>query len=151
MSLVWMGWTASAIRDLRGESVGVERGMDEVAPEVKAIAEKAVPRMSDLPARRQGMVIRFTHDMDRLARSLARVTKRGGHLVVVVADSQLKGVPISNAAICAGAATRHGFEMVERAERELPSQHRYLPPPSTSTGTLATRMKHEIIFTFRRT
>jgi hypothetical protein len=151
MSLVWMGWTASGIRELRGTSVGVERGMDEVAPEVQAIAERAVPRMGDLPARRQGMVLRFTHDMDRLARSLARVTKRKGYLVVVVADSQLKGVSISNADICAGAATRHGFEMVERAERQLPSQHRYLPPPTASTGTLATRMKHEIIFTFRRT
>lgn len=150
MSLVWMGWTASAIRDLRGESVGVERGMEDVAPEVKAIAEKAVPRMSDLPARRQGMVLRFTHDMDKLARSFARVTRRDGHLVMVVADSQLKGVPISNADICAGAATSHGFQMIERTERQLPSQHRYLPPPTTSTGTLATRMKHEIIFTFRR-
>lgn len=151
MTLVWMGWTASAIRELRGESVGVERALDTVAPEVKAIAEKAVPRISDLPARRQGMVLRFAHDMSRLTRSLARVTKWNGHLVMVVADSQLKGVPISNAAICVGAATRHGFEMVERTERELPTQHRYLPPPTTSTGTLATRMKHEIIFTFRRT
>jgi hypothetical protein len=115
------------------------------------MAEKAVPRISDLPPRRQGMVLRFTHDMDRLARSLARVTKPDGHLVMVVADSQLKGVPISNAQICAGAATRNGFELVEEKVRPLPAQHRYLPPPTASTGTLATRMKHEVIFTFRRT
>ncbi len=150
MTLVWMGWTADAIRDLRGESVGVERGMNEVGAHVTAIAEKAVPRLSDLPPRRQGMVLRFTHDMDRLARSLARVTKPDGHLVMVVADSQLKGVPISNAQICAGAATRNGFELVEQKVRPLPAQHRYLPPPTASTGTLATRMKHEVIFTFRR-
>ena len=54
------------------------------------------------------------------------------------------------AEICAGAATKNGFVLVEREERLLPSQHRYLPPPTTATGTLATRMKHEIIFTFRR-
>jgi SAM-dependent methyltransferase len=150
MSLVWMGCSASAIRDLRGTSVGVERAMDEVAPEVLGIAARAVPRMNELPARRRGMVLRFTHDMDRLARSLARVTKRKGYLVIVVADSQLKGVPISNAEICAGAATKNGFKLVERDLRPLPSQHRYLPPPTSSTGTLATRMKHETIFTFRR-
>lgn len=150
MSLVWMGWTASAIRELRGESVGVERAITDVNPDVRQIAETAVPRLSDLPERRQGMVLRFTHDMDRLARSLARVTKRGGHLVVVVADSQLKGVPISNAEICSGAASKNGFALVDRDERALPTQHRYLPPPTTSTGTLATRMKHEVIFTFRR-
>jgi tRNA G10 N-methylase Trm11 len=150
MALVWMGWTASAVRELRGESVGVERGMDKVSPEIQKIADTAVPRLGDLPARWQGMVLRFTHDMDRLARSLARVTKRGGHLVMVVADSQLKGVPIANAEICAGAARKNGFTFVARDERLLPSQHRYLPPPTTSTGTLATRMKHEIIFTFKR-
>lgn len=151
MALVWMGWTASAIRDLRGESVGVERSIAKVSPAIRAIADTAVPRMADLPARRQGMVLRFTHDIDRLARSLARVTKHGGYLVMVVADSQLKGVPISNAAICAGAATLNGFKLVTRDERVLPAQHRYLPPPTASTGTLATRMKHEIIFTFERT
>jgi SAM-dependent methyltransferase len=151
MSLVWMGWTTGALRVIRGESVGVERGMNDVSPEVRSIAEAAVPRLDDLPSSRQRMVLHFTHDMDRLARSLARVTKRGGHLVVVVADSQLKGVPISNAEICAGAATLNGFELIDRDTRPLPAQHRYLPPPTASTGTLATRMKHEIIFTFRRT
>jgi SAM-dependent methyltransferase len=150
MTLVWMGWTVRAVRELRGEAVGVERGLFEVSPEVRRIAEAAVPRMTDLPERWQGMVLRFTHDMDRLAKSLARVTKRRGHLVVVVADSQLKGVPISNAEICAGAAMLRGFELVERDERVLPAQHRYLPPPTASTGTLATRMKHETIFTFRQ-
>jgi DNA modification methylase len=150
MTLVWMGWTASAVRELRGGSVGVERAMENVKPEVRKIAERAVPCMADLPPRRQGMVLRFTHDMDRLARSLARVTKPGGHLVMVVADSQLNGVPISNADICAGAAKKNGFKFVDRDERLLPTQHRYLPPPTTSTGTLATRMKHEVIFTFAR-
>jgi hypothetical protein len=150
MSLVWLGWTVSSIRQLRGTSVGVERALFDVSAEVKEMAETAVPGMADLPARRQGIVLRFTHDIDRLARSLARVTKPKGHLVMVVADSQLRGVPISNAEICAGAVTRNGFEMIEQDERPLPAQHRYLPPPTATTGTLATRMKHEVIFTFRR-
>ena len=151
LALVWMGWTASAIRELRGESVGAEMSIGKVKQDVREIVGIAVPRLDDLPVRRQGMVLRFAHDMDRLTRSLARVTKRGGHLVLVVADSQLKGVPISNADICAGAATNNGFILTKRDERVLPAQHRYLPPPATATGTLATRMKHEIIFTFERT
>jgi SAM-dependent methyltransferase len=151
MSLVWMGWTIAKVRELRGESVGVERAMADVHPDIRGIAEAAVPRMGDLPGRWQGIVLRFTRDMDRLAGSLARVTKPGGHLVMVVADSQLHGVPISNAEICAGAATKNGFELVNSDERDLPTQHRYLPPPTSTTGTLAARMKHEVIFTFRRT
>jgi SAM-dependent methyltransferase len=152
MSLVWMGWAAQRLRELRGESVGVERMMTDVIPELRGIAETAVPNLADLPERRRGMVLRFTHDMDRLARSLARVVRRDGHLVMVVADSQLNGVSISNAEICAAAAKKNGFELVgDPDERPLPTQHRYLPPPTSSTGTLATRMKHEFIFTFRRT
>lgn len=150
MSLVWMGWTIGTLRALRGEAVGVERTMDDATPEVRTIAEAAVPRMSDLPDRWQGIVLRFGHDIDRLARSLARVTKPKGHVVMVVANSQLKGVPISNAAICAGAVERHGFEMVDETTRPLPARHRYLPPPSTTSSTLSQRMNEEIVYTFRR-
>jgi adenine-specific DNA methylase len=151
MSLVWLGWTVGALREIRGNSVGVERGLEGVNPEVNEIAKVAVPRMSELPGRRQGMVLHFTHDMDRLARSLARVTNQGGHLVMVVANSQLKGVPISNATICRRTVDRNGFELVEKKPRPLPAQHRYLPPPTNTSGTLATRMKEEIVFTFERT
>jgi len=151
MSLVWLGWTVGALREIRGGSVGVERGLQGVTPEVSEIAKAAVPRMHDLPPARQGMVLRFTHDMDRLARALARVTKQGGHLVMVVADSQLKGVAISNATICRRTADRHGFELLEKKPRPLPAQHRYLPPPTNTSGTLAARMKEEIVFTFKRT
>jgi hypothetical protein len=151
MSLVWLGWTVGALRQIRGNSVGVERGLEGVTPEVSEIAETAVPAMNELPPARRGMVLHFAHDMDRLARALARVTKGGGHLVMVVADSQLKGVPISNATICRRTAERNGFELVENNLRPLPAQHRYLPPPTRTTGTLATRMRDEIVFTFERT
>lgn len=150
MSLVWMGWTVGAIRELRGKVVGVERRKDDVVLEVRAIAEAAVPSMSALPERWQGIVYRFSHDMDRLARSLARVTKPKGHLVMVVANSQLKGVTISNATICAGAVERHGFKVVDETIRPLPAMHRYLPPPSTTSGTLSQRMNEEIVYTFQR-
>jgi hypothetical protein len=150
MSLVWMGWTASALRELRRTSVGVERQLKNVAPEIAEIARAAVPDMDALPNRWQGVVVRFARDMDRLATSLARVTKPKGHLVMVVANSQLKGVPISNAAICVGAAGRHGFDLIDETVRPLPARHRYLPPPAVSSGTLGQRIKEEVVFTFSR-
>lgn len=150
MSLVWMGWTTSALRAIRASSVGVERGMHDVSPGVREITHAAVPRLVDLPTRRQGMVFHFAHDVDRLARSFARVTKRGGHLVMVVADSQLKGVPISNSTICELTVKSHGFKLIEKKPRPLPARHRYLPPPSATSGTLATRMNEEIVYTFTR-
>lgn len=151
LSLVWMGWTAGEVRAIRAGSVGAVRGVADVAPEVRAIAESAVARMSDLPPNRQRMVLRFSHDMDRLARSIARVTRRKGHLVMVVANSQIKGVAISNATICEVSVVRHGFELVDETIRPLPAQHRYLPPPKATSGTLSQRMNEEIVYTFRRT
>lgn len=150
LSLVWMGWTASEIRAIRGESVGAERMLNDAAPEIRTVAESAVTTWGDLPTRQQGLVLRFTHDMDRLARSLARVTKKKKHLVMVVANSQIKGVTISNAAVCVGVAERHGFKLVSETVRPLPARHRYLPPPKATSGMLAQRMNEEIVYTFRR-
>src|SRR4029079_6048997 len=64
LSLVWMGWTTGALREIRAASVGVERGISRVAPDVQKVAKAAAPRMADLPAARQGMVLHFAHDMD---------------------------------------------------------------------------------------
>ena len=70
---------------------------------------------------------------------------------MVVANSQLKGVTISNAAICAGAVDENGFELVDETIRPLPTSHRYLPPPTTTPGTLSQRMNEEIVYTFQCT
>lgn len=150
MSLVWMGWTVEEVRNLRGETIGAERSLLQEDPSAAEIAREAVPAFSDLPQRHQGMLLRFTHDIDRICRTLGRVVKRRGHAVLVVADSQLKGIPIGNAALCATAGRRHGFEVVDRQLRPLPAHHRYLPPPTTAPGALSQRMKEEVILTLQK-
>jgi SAM-dependent methyltransferase len=150
MSLVWLGWTVSELRKIRGESVGAERGLDSLDDEEREIIGTANLRASELGERQERMVWRFVHDMNRLCRSLSRVTKPGGHLVFVVADSQLRGVPVLNSQICVAAAASQGFRLLDTQTRELPGRHRYLPPPGRSRGTLALRMKEEIVYTFRK-
>jgi hypothetical protein len=51
-------------------------------------------------ARSSDAVLRFTKDLDRLCHSLGRVGHPGAHLVFVVADSQLNGVPVPNSVLC---------------------------------------------------
>jgi hypothetical protein len=149
MSLVWMGWTVGQLRQLRGETIGAERSLTAADPTTVALAGKAVPRLDELSGRQRSMVIRFTRDIDQMCRSLGRVIKKNGHAVLVVADSQLKGVPIGNAAICGIAGRRHGLEVVDRQLRPLPTHHRYLPPPTTAIGALSQRMREEVILTLR--
>lgn len=150
MSLVWMGWTVGTLRDLRGGVIGVERRKRDAQTELRTFAEAAVPTLGQLPERWQGIVLRFGHDLQRLARSLSRVTKPYGHVVMVVANSQLRGVTISNASICASAMERRGFTVVDETTRPLAARHRYLPPPATTPSTLSQRMNEEIVYTFQR-
>jgi DNA modification methylase len=150
MSLVWLGWTIGTLRELRGTSIGTERSLRDPSADLVDLTAEAVPRLADLPNREQRLVWRFAHDMDRLCRSLARVTKEDGHLVFVVADSQVRGVPVPNSALCRVAAMRHGFEFEEGVLRPLPTKHRYLPPPESGPSTLSARMREEAVLTFRR-
>jgi hypothetical protein len=147
MSLVWMGWTVGELRQLRRETIGAERSLAKDDHLMTTLAGHAVPRLDDLSSNQRSMVIRFMRDIDRMCRTLGRVVKKRGHAVLVVADSQLKGVPIENAAICTVAGQRHGLEVVDRQIRLLPAHHRYLPPPTAASGKLSRRMKEEVILT----
>lgn len=150
LSLVWLGHQVGSLRQLRSDSIGAERALPDPSEELAAMTRDAVPRLSELALRDQRMVWRFTTDLDRLCRSLGRVTRVGGHLVFVVADSQLRGVPVPNSALCRVIAQKHGFILQEGVLRPLPAQHRYLPPPGSEPGGLGSRMREEVVLTFER-
>jgi DNA modification methylase len=150
LSLVWLGYQIGELRELRGDSIGAERGLHSPSDKVISMACEAVPGLSDLADRDQRMVWRFAKDVDRLCRSLARVTRANGHLVFVVADSQLRGVPVSNSCLCRVIAQQNGFIFQESVIRPLPAHHRYLPPPNSGSSTLNVRMREEAVLTFQR-
>jgi hypothetical protein len=150
MSLVWLGWTLGALRELRSETIGAERALDIPSTRAESLATEAVPELKALSERQQRMVMRFANDMDKLCQALGRVVKPGGHAVLVVADSQLTGVSIENSAICNVASRGHGFKLKQRQRRPIPAHHRYLPPPNDAAGALSQRMREEVIFTFER-
>lgn len=150
MSLVWLGHVLHDLRMVRAESIGAERGLEARDQWIHELLRDSTSGTGSLEGRDGRMVARFITDMNKLCRSLARVTKPAGHIVLVVANSQVRGVPVSNATITRRCAERNGFYLVDDQSRELPSKHRYLPPPSTSTGTLGTRMKTEHVLTLRR-
>lgn len=151
LSLVWLGWQLRDLRELRAATFGTEKAVSHAPQGAIELASKAAPLGTNLPLRQQRMIWRFCKDMEDLAHSIARVTKKNGHLVLVVADSLLKGVPISNSQICQLAAESHSFELKDEATRAIPAQHRYLPPPNGTEDALAGRMREEKVLTFRKT
>ncbi len=150
LSLVWLGYGLSEIRALRSSSIGSESSAEAEIPAAKLDKLlRNAGEVEDLPARELGMVRRYAQDVFGFMKELARVAKRGGRVLLVVGNSCLKGVAISNADINVAAAKLVGFHAAGRSERPLPAAHRYLPSPGTKgSGSLARRMRTETLLRF---
>jgi DNA modification methylase len=151
LSLVWLGFGVAEIRKLRSNSIGAEAIADDRIPaSVVDRLMRTAGRVSDLPSREAGMVRRYAQDIYVFLREIARVTKRGGDVLLVVGNSCLQNIPIWNADINLAAAAMLGFEAVERSERVLPVSHRYLPlPEDNRSGPLGRRMRTETLLNLK--
>jgi hypothetical protein len=150
LSLVWLGYSVPEIRSLRSISIGTESSSAHrmSASMLNELLRKAGD-LEGLPARELGMVHRYAQDVYGFLFELARITKKGGRVLLVVGNSCLKGVPISNAGINVAAAEMVGLNKKRRSERSLPISHRYLPMPAADRlGTLARRMRTETLLSF---
>lgn len=149
LSLVWLGYTLSQIRAVRSHSIGAEIGAAGgfSASTLDRLLQEAGD-IENLPARELGMVRRYAEDVSGFMKELARVAKKGGRVLLVVGNSCLKGVPISNADINIAAAKLAGLEPTGRSERTLAIAHRYLPLSAGKSGNLARRMHTETLLSF---
>lgn len=150
MSLVWLGWTMAELRAIRGESIGTERQLQQPSARVTSLAMHHVERWESLPHAAKGMVYRFVEDMDKLCRSFQRLVRPGGHVVLVLANSQMRGALVRSSEIVCEAAKDHGLFHVDHRVRPLAARHRYLPPPALSEGALSKRMDEEVVLTLEK-
>jgi len=74
-------------------------------------------------------------------KEIHRILAPAGRAEFVVGNSRLRGVDIDNAGLIERVAWRVGFKMASRFDRPIPAQHRYLPPPRETGGTLDARMR----------
>lgn len=152
LALVWLGHSIPRLRALRARSIGCERA--ETNPAATVALERLLDKAGSircLPPREFGMVQRYAQDICKFLQELAHIVKRHGRVLLVVGNSTLKEVPISNAEINIMAAKLAGFRITDRAERPLPSAHRYLPLPAVGgADTLARRIRTETLLSFSR-
>ncbi len=81
-----------------------------------------------------------------IMKEVARVLRPEGRATLVVGNSCLKNMFVRNSDGVIRAGELCGLRLLKEYERELPAQHRYLPPPEQ--GTLGKRMRTETILTF---
>lgn len=144
LALIWLGYTIDQLAKVRSTSIGAEAalkvGSDLVLPpyDIATI----------LPPTKARIVERYRTDIYKMMIELRRVVKPGGQVLVVVGNSNIAGVSVSNADINHASAIHVGFNLVSRFDRALPSQNRYLPMPTNERNALGRRMRTETVLTF---
>ncbi len=152
LSLVWMKNSIEKIRILRSTNIGAE--VKGELPDSKHIvkAVKLSGNVKKLTAHQKGIFVQYVIDMDLVCSEIARVLKPGGKVTYVIGDCTTKGVFISNSKAIRYLSEQHGLDLIEREERLLPENRRYLPPPTNNNAgkQLQSRMRKEIILTMQK-
>jgi hypothetical protein len=68
----------------------------------------------------------------------------------VLGENTIRGVYVRNAEIVRMLAIRLGLRLEKSSSRPLPSNRRYLPPPTSGMQTMDARMSYEIILQLRK-
>lgn len=147
LSLIWLGYSITELREIRAMAVGAERALDEEPDAttlrmVKDIA-KLVPNSTLLPQR---ILERYARDLTAFAAELHRVCKPGGEIVVVIGNSTLKGNFIRNDLLVRKALKSAQFKLSSTTQRTIPESSRYLPlKTSNMNSPISRRMRTEVV------
>jgi len=147
LSLVWLGYNISYLRELRSNSIGSER-KSVLANDLLDLRQN-IGEISKLDLKQQGFINRYLQDMFYSSKEITRIMKRGGKAIFVIGNSCLKGEFIKNDQALINACQKCGLELLSKKTRELPPNRRYLPPPSIAIDG-PQRMREESILTFAK-
>ncbi len=148
LALVWMGHTIPELRSIRAGAVGTEKAGTQGESIEAASLENAVRSIRKLPQRQRAIVHKYAQDATLILREMKRVLRADGLMILVLGDSNLRGVPVYNSKIFKHIAAQNGFILDEEWKRPLQSNHRYLPI-AESSGALAKRMRVEVLQAYR--
>jgi len=149
LSLIWLGYSLGELREIRSNSVGAERGLDnqedQQTTDMVRLIETTVSRKAKLP---RSVISRYAHDLSRFASELHRVCRRKARVVTVIGNSNLRGNFIRNDALVRRALTNAGFVISSKRSRDLPEGRRYMPVRTkNSRSSMAKRMRTETVLT----
>ena len=147
LSLIWLGYTISELRDIRSTSIGAERALDRPAEaEAASLIAQIEHHASEPSLLPLAVLTRYAHDLLLFARQMERVLKPGASLIAVVGNSTIKGNFIRNDSIVEGALKQYGFTTEGSKERPIPESRRYLPlTSSNASSSITRRMRTETI------
>lgn len=148
LALVWLGHTIPELRSIRAANIGSERvtARAKTAGNVCGLSDPAIE--GEAGPRLRAMVERYALDLTAVLAEAHRVLRPGGSATFVVGNSCVQGAFVRNDVLIIAAAERAGFALRSTAERELPPNRRYLPPPTHTDSPLQKRMRTECVLMF---
>lgn len=149
LTLVWLNHRIGALRETRSVSFGAERAVPEENLPIDVSPFVMESDGATIAPRHWGWIRRYACDMEIVLRQIGRVVKSNGRVILVLANSFLRGVVIDNAQLMVALAEHVGFQIQSRRTRNIPARRRYLPPPGNGRTALDARMREETILTFR--
>jgi len=147
LSLVWLGWTIPQLRELRSNAIGTERRLDAFDDGQKLVeVERVAVRSSGGQSRITAVIRRYISDCAALMTNIRESMASASELVMVVADSNVRGHTLNSAKLFEKLAIQNGLRKLRAEKRGLPASKRYLPT-DTDQG-IGNRMKTEHILHF---
>ena len=150
-SLVWMGFQISELRNIRSENIGTENSRSNTLSATEdSIVRKAydsLGKLEELPQSLSKCLEKYVSDMSQVVSEIARVTRPGGDVVLVIGDSTLRGVYVKNSDALEVLCGLFGLEVISRETREIPPNRRYMPPPKigNTKNSMERRMREEVV------
>jgi DNA modification methylase len=142
-SLIWFGYSISTLKNIRTNSIGIEKGIDI------SKCKEFFSNLYDIEFSDSPMILRYFFDLCRHLNESYRVLKPEGQATFVIGNSLLKNRPIYNNELLKKAAINAGFIFLSEESREIPATRRYMPINGSSD--LSKRIKEEYILTFTKT
>jgi DNA modification methylase len=148
-SLVWMGHSMEAIRQLRATMVGTERGLwsrDGLPPSVEAQLERTVA-----PERLRAQRRQYLSDLKKVLAEAARVLRPQGLAIIAVGPRILSLSCDDAAPVVEVLARSSGLTKVGSVTRRLRAAERSLPCGGRGVGeALSRRMGAEVFVALRK-
>lgn len=148
LSLVWLGYRSSELRQIRSRSVGAEiSGGRRISPAVKEFFDALD---SDVVESKRAILRKYYADLCGMTNEAARVLKKGRMATYVMGNSSIRGHEIDNSELLVQAANQSGLRLVSRVIRDIPENRRYMPLKNSVASPLSKRMRNEHIVVFQR-
>jgi hypothetical protein len=147
-SLVWMGHSIESLRTIRSESIGAEVGQESSNPVDRTISK--LQMKPALPPRFMAMLRRYVSDTSSVMNEVSRILRSNGRAIFVVGENTIRGTFVPTGKLVSQIGQTSGLRLLRRQTRTLPENRRYLPPPRGQRRGLGSRMRREVILTFRR-